>query len=300
MSSALNPTAAQQIGMQEEGTAVVAEYVAAVQLGLPMVYSQGGPGIQPDKSITAKLAADAAIDLVTSVLASTQIGNLTQPSEDMATFIQSGTTDGGTLYATRHPSTSPGITYSQLWVDEWLTNYMGYSSLVGYAADGQQFQEQGNSVSGSSWSGNNITLTGGTATDLFSGNTPVVAGETLSFSGTETPSGTIAPGPITLALGGSATITGGAGSNDYYCRAGTNSIIINFSIPGFIDTDETDRIVANPQGLGSLTLETIHPGPVNIVVGSSSTPITPTGFMQWTDGTESFQFIPGTSSNLVA
>jgi hypothetical protein len=297
LTTALNIGGAQQIGMVQEGSATLAEFIVAKQLKLKNEFSD------LSGSLTKTLDADASSNGIN--VASITLSDLQAPSPAMSAFIISATNDGGAKYANYRPSIAAGVaglatttsgengfTYNQFWADEWILAEYGYSNaLVNWSlVTNGTLSSSGDSVHGWSWTAANIPLLAGTATDKISGNTVIVNGETLSFTGTEDAANTVVPGAVTLALGGSATITGGAGNDVFYGRPGNDKFVVNFRISGFINGgNAVERIVADPKGNGSLTIEGGSQG--TVVIGAAA--ITATGFKTWTDGTNNYQFIPG-------
>jgi hypothetical protein len=119
LSTALNPDQATQIGEQDEGVALTAEYLVARELPgqfgivnsqlVPIQYSD------PTGNLSASLlSALADLDLNEANIESVDVLDASQ-------FLTNARNIAGPWYATKgHPSNAPNLNYGQYWVFDWF------------------------------------------------------------------------------------------------------------------------------------------------------------------------------------
>jgi hypothetical protein len=118
-STALNPDQATQIGEQNEGTALTAEYLVAREL--PGQFGLVNPQLVPDQysdphgNLSASLSAALAdLDLNEANIESVDVLDASQ-------FLTNARNIAGPWYATNgHPSNAPNLNYGQYWVFDWF------------------------------------------------------------------------------------------------------------------------------------------------------------------------------------
>jgi Ca2+-binding RTX toxin-like protein len=293
---ATNPDDAVKAGIKAEGEAYLTEYIVALQVAKAANLTAAQTSKLLDQippPVLAKLQKDLKslnVATITSISAMQGIANYAKDVTD------AGTAAAGLSLGGKGGYKDSSWTYQRRWMASWLIDtVIGLTESQYNLKQAPVAQESGNATKGWTFSGNSIPLL-----DAPNATHPTFAGEQLSYTFTESPSGVFdgvmtwtVPVPKGSKSPLQATIEGGFGGNDtLHGLAGTDTFLLDLNRnPNKAPTETLDVF---PSSTGAVTINT---GSGITVLGTTAITWQTDAQQQpvqyhWTDGTYNYVFVP--------